>query len=175
LLKPRRRPAVSTRSDLRPNKGMKLTKLSAAWLPEWTCRLMPAPAAGMDAGTASQLIPGVLPTLRRAARVSRPGRGRGARCARSGRNGCAVSTGPDRPISQAPMAMRRGAGGAILPSHNTADWNGEHGRTATVDVRSILAAYGSRIARGGAASLALPAKQARRATPSRAALVQRVA
>ncbi len=27
----------------RPNKGMKLTKLSAAWLPEWTCRLMPAP------------------------------------------------------------------------------------------------------------------------------------
>ena len=40
------------------NKGMKLTKLSAAWLPEWTCRLMPAPAR-MDAGTASQLIPGV--------------------------------------------------------------------------------------------------------------------
>ena len=27
-----------------PNKGMKLTKLSAAWLPGWTCRLMPAPA-----------------------------------------------------------------------------------------------------------------------------------
>ena len=25
------------------NKGMKLTKLSAAWLPEWACRLMPAP------------------------------------------------------------------------------------------------------------------------------------
>ena len=42
-----------------PNKGMKLTKLSAAWLPAWTCRLMPAPANGMDAGTASQLIPGV--------------------------------------------------------------------------------------------------------------------
>jgi hypothetical protein len=42
---------------VRPNKGMKLTKLSAAWLPEWTCRLMPAPANGMDAGTASQLIP----------------------------------------------------------------------------------------------------------------------
>jgi hypothetical protein len=41
-----------------PNKGMKLTKLSAAWLPGWTCRLMPAPA-GSDAGTASQLIPGV--------------------------------------------------------------------------------------------------------------------
>jgi hypothetical protein len=40
------------------NKGMKLTKLSAAWLPEWTCRLMPA-LAGSDAGTASQLIPGV--------------------------------------------------------------------------------------------------------------------
>jgi hypothetical protein len=38
---------------------MKLTKLSAAWLPEWTCRLMPAPVSGMDAGTASQLIPGV--------------------------------------------------------------------------------------------------------------------
>ena len=41
-----------------PNKGMKLTKLSAAWLPEWACRLMPAPARS-DAGTASQLIPGV--------------------------------------------------------------------------------------------------------------------
>ena len=45
------------------NKGMKLTKLSAAWLPEWTCRLMPAPAR-MDAGTASQLIPGVRRTER---------------------------------------------------------------------------------------------------------------
>jgi hypothetical protein len=33
------------------NKGMKLTKLSAAWLPGWTCRLMPAPPrqhAGTD-------------------------------------------------------------------------------------------------------------------------------
>jgi len=40
-------------------KGMKLTKLSAAWLPEWICRLVPAPVDGMDAGTASQLIPGV--------------------------------------------------------------------------------------------------------------------
>ena len=47
---------------MRPNKGMKLTKLSAAWLPAWTCRLMPAPANGMDAGTASQLIPGVRQT-----------------------------------------------------------------------------------------------------------------
>ena len=45
-----------------PNKGMKLTKLSAAWLPEWTCRLMPAPVNSMDAGTASQLIPGVRQT-----------------------------------------------------------------------------------------------------------------
>jgi hypothetical protein len=33
-----------------PNKGMKLTKLSAAWLPEWTCRLMPAPVNRVDAG-----------------------------------------------------------------------------------------------------------------------------
>jgi hypothetical protein len=41
---------------------MKLTKLSAAWLQEWTCRLMPAPA-GSDAGTASQLIPGVRRTM----------------------------------------------------------------------------------------------------------------
>jgi hypothetical protein len=40
---------------------MKLTKLSAAWLPEWTCRLMPAPSR-LDAGTASQLIPGVRQT-----------------------------------------------------------------------------------------------------------------
>jgi hypothetical protein len=48
---------------MRPsNKGMKLTKLSAAWLPEWTCRLMPALVRGIDAGTASQLIPGVLRT-----------------------------------------------------------------------------------------------------------------
>jgi hypothetical protein len=47
-----------------PNKGMKLTKLSAAWFRGWTCRLMPAPA-GMDAGTASQLIPGVRRTWHR--------------------------------------------------------------------------------------------------------------
>jgi hypothetical protein len=46
-----------------PNKGMKLTKLSAAWSSGWTCRLMPAPARS-DAGTASQLIPGVGPTKR---------------------------------------------------------------------------------------------------------------
>ena len=38
---------------------MKLTKLSAAWLPAWTCRIMPAPVNGVDGGTASQLIPGV--------------------------------------------------------------------------------------------------------------------
>jgi hypothetical protein len=41
-----------------PNKGMTLTKLSAAPLPDRRCRLMPAPV-WMDAGTASQLIPGV--------------------------------------------------------------------------------------------------------------------
>jgi hypothetical protein len=46
------------------NKGMKLTKLSAAptLAPQAAlgrgCRLMPAPARS-DAGTASQLIPGV--------------------------------------------------------------------------------------------------------------------
>jgi hypothetical protein len=51
-----------------PNKGMKLTKLSAAptLAPQAAlsrrCHLMPAPANGMDAGTASQLIPGVGPT-----------------------------------------------------------------------------------------------------------------
>ena len=45
-------------SGVQSNKGMKLTKLSAAWLPEWTCRLMPA-LVSSDAGTASQLIPGV--------------------------------------------------------------------------------------------------------------------
>jgi hypothetical protein len=38
-----------------PNKGMKLTKLSAAPFRGWRRRLMPAPA-GLDAGTASQLI-----------------------------------------------------------------------------------------------------------------------
>jgi hypothetical protein len=59
-------PAVG--AAVRPNKGMKLTKLSAApehGRPAWLslrCRLMPAPA-GLDAGTASQLIPGVLRTL----------------------------------------------------------------------------------------------------------------
>ncbi len=48
-----------------PNKGMKLTKLSAAptLAPQAAlgrrCRRMPARANGMDAGTASQLIPGV--------------------------------------------------------------------------------------------------------------------
>jgi hypothetical protein len=42
----------------RSNKGMKLTELSAAWLPGWTCRLMPA-LITTDAVTASQLIPGV--------------------------------------------------------------------------------------------------------------------
>jgi hypothetical protein len=45
-----------------PNKGMKLTKLSAAPFLERRCRLMPAPV-GLDAGTASQLIPGVRRTL----------------------------------------------------------------------------------------------------------------
>jgi hypothetical protein len=55
-----------------PNKGMKLTKLSGAWLFEWTCRLMPAPP-GSDAGTASQLIRGVLRTLAMR-REPRPGR-----------------------------------------------------------------------------------------------------
>ncbi len=50
------------------NKGMKLTKLSAAptLAPQAAlsrrCRLRPAPAR-MGAGTASQLIPGVRPTL----------------------------------------------------------------------------------------------------------------
>ena len=44
-----------------PNKRMKLTKLSAAPLLGRRCRLMPA-LAGMDAGTASQLIRGVLRT-----------------------------------------------------------------------------------------------------------------
>ena len=49
---------------------MKLTKLSAAptLAPQAalsrTCRLMPAPVNGMDAGTASQLIPGVRQTSR---------------------------------------------------------------------------------------------------------------
>jgi hypothetical protein len=55
-----RQTGVTTRPP--PNKGMKLTKLSAAWLAEWTCRLMPAPTRS-DAGTASQLIPGVMRTL----------------------------------------------------------------------------------------------------------------
>jgi hypothetical protein len=52
------------------NKGMKLTKLSAAptLAPQAAltrrCRLMPAPPR-QRAGTASQLIPGVRQTLRR--------------------------------------------------------------------------------------------------------------
>jgi hypothetical protein len=43
-------------------KRMQLTKLSAAWLPDWTCRLMPA-LAESDAGTASQLIRSVRQTV----------------------------------------------------------------------------------------------------------------
>jgi hypothetical protein len=50
---------------------MKLTKLSAAWLPGWTCGFMPAPAR-MDAGTASQHIPGVMRTLMHGACSGRP-------------------------------------------------------------------------------------------------------
>ena len=38
-----------------PNKGMKLTKLSAAPFRSKKCRLMPAPSRS-DAGTGSQLI-----------------------------------------------------------------------------------------------------------------------
>jgi len=41
----------------RANNGMNLTKLSAAWMPAWTCRLMAA-RARLDADTASQPIPG---------------------------------------------------------------------------------------------------------------------
>ncbi len=57
------------------NKGMKLTKLSAAptLAPQAAlgrrCRLMPAPA-WLDAGTASQLIPGVRRTLGGPARAA---------------------------------------------------------------------------------------------------------
>jgi opacity protein-like surface antigen len=57
------------------NKGMKLTKLSAArehgrlvWLSS-RCRLMPAPPR-LDTGTSSQLIPGVRRTVARASRVT---------------------------------------------------------------------------------------------------------
>jgi hypothetical protein len=57
------------------NKGMQLTKLSAAPLHESKCRLMPAPSHSY-AGTASQLIPGVRPTVAGAARGSSPGRTR---------------------------------------------------------------------------------------------------
>ncbi len=47
------------------NKGMKLTKLRAA--PERAYKVPPCARAGrMDAGTASQLIPGVRRTHRRA-------------------------------------------------------------------------------------------------------------
>lgn len=44
------------------NNGMQLTKLSAASLPDRTCRLMPAPLR-TGAGTASQLIPSVRLTV----------------------------------------------------------------------------------------------------------------
>ena len=47
---------------MRPNKRMKLTKLSPASFRGRRCRLMPA-LARSDAGTASQLIRGVLRTL----------------------------------------------------------------------------------------------------------------
>ena len=64
---------------------------SAAWLPEWTCRLMPAPVNGMGAGTASQLIPGVrlLVALSNEADATRAWR---RRACRSHRTGCAASS-----------------------------------------------------------------------------------
>ncbi len=58
---------LSPRSEVLPNKAMKLTKLSAALLfgrqgrLVRRCRLVPA-LARMDAGTASQLIASVRPT-----------------------------------------------------------------------------------------------------------------
>jgi hypothetical protein len=71
-----------------PNKGM--TKLSAAWLPGWTCRLMPAPPRS-DAGTASQLIPGVSPALDAPLRGERMGHG-----TPRDRSGCLVARGAAR-------------------------------------------------------------------------------
>ena len=59
-----RRPAavrVRGMTEEPPNKRMKLTKLSPAPFRGWRCRLMPA-MAGLDAGTASQLIRRVLRT-----------------------------------------------------------------------------------------------------------------
>ncbi len=53
-----------------PNKRMKLTKLSPAPFRGRRCRLMPAPARS-DAGTASQLIRGVRPTLHSRGDVAR--------------------------------------------------------------------------------------------------------
>ena len=65
------------------NKGMKLTKLSAAplhgrlaWL-SLSCRLMPA-SVRMGAGTASQLIPGVRRTPEAASRNDKAGSNRRA-------------------------------------------------------------------------------------------------
>ena len=52
-----------------PNEGMKLTKLSAAPFRGAKCRLMPAPSR-LDAGTASQLIPGVRRTIWRSCEAS---------------------------------------------------------------------------------------------------------
>ncbi len=79
-----RRHAKGTRGqELPPRRPtMKLTKLSAAWLHEWTCRLMPAPA-GLHAGTASQLIPGVRPTVGEQHEEAAPGVATARRVTRS--------------------------------------------------------------------------------------------
>jgi hypothetical protein len=85
------------------NKGMKLTKLSAAWLRGRTCRLMPAQAK-LDAGTASQLIPGVGQLV--------PGIRRGWDAREGRRNGGDIATdltrrpGARHPVARPGLAVR---------------------------------------------------------------------
>ena len=80
---------------------MKLTKLSAAPLPGWRCRLMPAPAR-MDAGTASQLIRGVRRTMEAGVRPS----GTSAALLVIGLAACATVRHSGRRRSQLPRECR---------------------------------------------------------------------
>ncbi len=105
----------SRRSEGPSNKRMKLTKLSAAPLRGRRRRLMPA-AAGMDAGTASQLIPGVRRTICGRAQEREAGKPCGRLARRRGR----VGQGSCRATECS--AGRAMAQGASRPLHAPRCW-----------------------------------------------------
>src|SRR5512143_1905561 len=88
---------------------MKLTKLSAAWFPARTCRLMPAPSR-LDAGTASQLIPGVRQTWSECEPVNPAHVGNGCRSRRCARSTRGVTEGVARVRAMTAAALPRSNG-----------------------------------------------------------------